>query len=540
MNVTLEAIKFNHDPTGNTTGAFNIRRNEQEPIQIPEWQKGESVRSEDSPAAYALDHVKKLDFNIKAKFSVPNSSLKKLTIKAVLEDSVKGEEFDKLTAESRSAADRRLGETEETEINFKRGQSGFQTFTLNDERIWDRGVGVRDLTWRWHYSQPSTSKTWTEFAVTHHRIYTVLCRPTDPWKPGSSDESDTQVPWTDVLDYACRWAATTTNVDDGATQVTQRMIMLGHEGVLHYDNPNSGAVNFTYERPFMFDCSDFLRLLSGQKNVQGRAVNCDDCAAVVVSFANILGCNLNEGRTGGFYPRRHLRIGSAGISGGKFSHHTTAWKGRCTESDQVFDACLQLNSARDKAQSPEWFVPTNMIFGMPDQQEYRFLLASVPEKCIPRKKPRRRSIGQPKKHEISKARLLMLAKTNPLLSAAIEKRGLLMWRSTDYRLLDAKGAKFLFQSFWKHRSYDQTSLGIDAYECSSAEAAHDFMNIILKTFQLAGIRDQRTDFGDSGFANSNYYALVFRRKRFVFRFRNTGSVAVACDAFARVVDKIFI
>jgi hypothetical protein len=54
MQVFLEAIKFNHDQSSATGDAFNIRRNDTEQVNVPEWRRGISVKPEDSPAAYAI------------------------------------------------------------------------------------------------------------------------------------------------------------------------------------------------------------------------------------------------------------------------------------------------------------------------------------------------------------------------------------------------------------------------------------------------------------------------------------------------------
>lgn len=51
MTVVLEAIKFNHDPSSETTDALNIRKNKTQFVTVPEWQRGISVNLEDSPLA---------------------------------------------------------------------------------------------------------------------------------------------------------------------------------------------------------------------------------------------------------------------------------------------------------------------------------------------------------------------------------------------------------------------------------------------------------------------------------------------------------
>jgi NADPH-dependent glutamate synthase beta subunit-like oxidoreductase len=54
MDVTIEAIKFNHDPNSATTDALTIRKNEDAEIAVPEWQYVDERESpKTSAAAYA-------------------------------------------------------------------------------------------------------------------------------------------------------------------------------------------------------------------------------------------------------------------------------------------------------------------------------------------------------------------------------------------------------------------------------------------------------------------------------------------------------
>lgn len=52
--ISMEAIKFNHNPGSATHDAFNIRRNATQFVHVPEWRRFISVNPEDSPAAYAV------------------------------------------------------------------------------------------------------------------------------------------------------------------------------------------------------------------------------------------------------------------------------------------------------------------------------------------------------------------------------------------------------------------------------------------------------------------------------------------------------
>src|SRR5690348_8379010 len=53
MNVTIQAIKFNHDPNSTDHDALTIRKNETEEIDVPEWEDDGSGTPKTSAAAYA-------------------------------------------------------------------------------------------------------------------------------------------------------------------------------------------------------------------------------------------------------------------------------------------------------------------------------------------------------------------------------------------------------------------------------------------------------------------------------------------------------
>jgi hypothetical protein len=69
---------------------------------------------------------------------------------------------------------------------------------------------------------------------------------------------------------------------------------------------------------------------------------------MVATFSNIVGCELWESRmTAYFYLNEIISIGSS-IWGkpfdGRFSYHEVAWKGSAELNDNIFDACLKVNS----------------------------------------------------------------------------------------------------------------------------------------------------------------------------------------------------
>jgi len=83
MNITLEAVKFNHDATSNTFDALNIRKNDKQFITVPEWRRGISVKPEDSPAAYALFDTRGNEITIRAKFKRADSTTQPVEIRAL-------------------------------------------------------------------------------------------------------------------------------------------------------------------------------------------------------------------------------------------------------------------------------------------------------------------------------------------------------------------------------------------------------------------------------------------------------------------------
>jgi hypothetical protein len=118
--------------------------------------------------------------------------------------------------------------------------------------------------------------------------------PTGPWQQAPYNAVNKQVPWTEVLDYACSWAAGAMTADDAAGKVTDAVHNLG-PGTFRYDCPGGGSPR--YASPG-FDCTAFLdRLRGGAGN--GVYVNCSDCATIVSTFANALGADLWQSRMGG-------------------------------------------------------------------------------------------------------------------------------------------------------------------------------------------------------------------------------------------------
>jgi hypothetical protein len=201
--------------------------------------------------------------------------------------------------------------------------------------------------------------------------------PTAPWQQQPYASSNAQLPWTEVLDYACNWAFGATAAVDAACGVTRNIYQLG-PGRITYDCPGYGNTHYAYPT---FNCTAFLDRLRGGPGA-GYYVNCTDCATFVASFANALGCDLWESRMGwSFGLNPLLGIGSAvwqpacGWPG--FSYHEVAWTGACDVDDRVYDACLQVDGDSDPTAAPHTaLLPCEMRFGNPGDGDYRDRLAT--------------------------------------------------------------------------------------------------------------------------------------------------------------------
>jgi hypothetical protein len=356
----LEAIIFNHDPLSAANGV-NLRRDVARIVPVPEWRRFVSVNPEDSVVAYAVSEARQATPTILAQFRRTDPALTSVEVRSI--DPTGGQSV--------------LGTAGPRWVTFTGGEvSPFVALSLAQARLRTSGVGVHDLRWRWQY-RPDPQQPWTDFAESRHRVYTVLSVPRPPWQQQPYVTSNTQLPWTGVLDYSCRWAASAQTLDEAAALVTEAVFELGPE-VIEY-----GCVVFgtpQYSVPY-FHCGALLERLRGGPG-RGRWVNCTDCATIVSTFSNILGCRLWQSTMGlSFALNEILAIGASewrtACDWGGFNYHEVAWKGGCTEADAVFDACLLVDGDLDPTRAPHQpLLATNLRFGNPGDGDYRDRLAA--------------------------------------------------------------------------------------------------------------------------------------------------------------------
>jgi len=396
MTIQLDAIKFNHDSSSAHNDAINIRKNASQFIQVPEWRAGVSVNPEDSRAAYAKKETAGQTLTIQARFRWLGSHGGSVEVRAV-DDVVDppgpagciGFIIRLIRTLIRALFGNVLGEVKARRINFSgAGLGNWEAFELENTRLDKVGVGIRTTTWRWQYRKGAGA--WQDFETSRHRIYVLLEIPSSPWQQSPYNASNTQLPWTDVLDRACTWAIAATDKDTAAEKITGQIYNLGNS-IITYDCPGGGSTRYANPN---FDCSAFLERLAGGAG-RGQYVNCTDCATFVSTFANAVGCDLWQSRMGwGFNLNPLLAIGSStwqtACNWGSFSYHEVPWKGACTDTEEVYDACLQVDGDADPTSPPHTaLLPVNMVFGTPGSGGYRDKL-SPGGTCDPQPTTRKR------------------------------------------------------------------------------------------------------------------------------------------------------
>lgn len=226
-------------------------------------------------------------------------------------------------------------------------------------------VGRPDVTLDWYARKAPGPSIPVVIGAASHRLYLVVATPTQPWV--------TETPWVEALNLACGWAAGATDIDAAARRVTQRYYNCG---VLQYDVAGGGGTRYGLGTYML---SEMIERLNGGPGL-GANVNCTDSANTVSTLANVLGCDLWQSRMGYHFDLNPiLAIGfpppNPWPNWPGFNYHEVAWKGGCTENDNVFDGCLMVDGDSDPTQAPHtWVLPTDMLFGDCVTMNYRLRL----------------------------------------------------------------------------------------------------------------------------------------------------------------------
>lgn len=536
MNVFLEAIKFNHDPASATADALNIRKNDNEAAPFPEWQRGMSFTAEDSVAAYAIEKTRGQTISIKAKFKRNDPNLTTIRVQAV-------------DASPPLSMGNVLGKVTEAEVTFAdNGESDFVTFLLDDVRLEQRGVGISKNIWKWQFRVPPNC-IWTDFAKTTHKIYTVLDVPHDPWSQDVSSADNSQLPWAEVLDVACDWADSAQNPTQATKLITRNTYELGYGLVTYLGDPSSYA-------HANFDCTNFLRLLRGQDGM-GKTFNCSDCATIVTSLSNILGCRTWEvDLVPGFATNPIIIIGESTPRPFGFVGHEVTLTGDTLDQAVVFDALLQVDGDPDPADRNHFdaLLPANLRFGLENELNYRFRVSSANNISPAFEVRHRRKIGNrvaakfvdlhPRFIEFLKEHFdyeswrdkqgpLEIANLNvPAFIASSLLQGWLRVDTYSQAFVDAH----LTQLLWKSPSLDPEILvRTDIFECSGVREARALLLRLLGEFRSTPVEELKHPvFADVAFIANDNTSLLFAYREWVVLIRSAGTKTIFLRESIRV------
>ncbi|HSE18959.1 MAG TPA: hypothetical protein VLB46_18005 [Pyrinomonadaceae bacterium] len=556
MSLRLEAILFNHDLCSATVDAFNLRKNEHDALKLPEWRRGVSINPKDSPAAYARSETQGNTITIKVDFSCDGAGEREIRARdanlhrePLNGPDLTAEEIGLFETLKLKAEGNVLGEVKAKTLVLNPGEPGLHSFDLESVRLQAVGVGKHDIVWRWQYRAVGT-EDWIDFAITTHRIYTVLNLPTRPWL---QDTDETQFPWVEVLEYACEWAGGAQDTDAAAELITIRLNELGQEKLICYGD-GSGF----YTDIDAFDCNSFLAVLSGGLG-KGNSVNCDDCAAIVSTFANSVGCDLVQmcirSNRSDFGLKPHLRIGLDRIfENTGFSHHMVAAEG-CGEDVEVFDACLQI---KDPGLSV-FTLPVNLALS-DGKSSYLSLLVVDADQPITHPHPdcKRRRLGQAIGFDEAcvlrqpieelfefhrwKAASALGARVfisdfffAPYIASSLELAAL--------QESEPQAISRSIHSLWKSvSSYAGAEpFRMDLYQADSWQDAREgVMKLLASLSSPTLVRQEVEVLGDVTFADPEFENIVFAAGNLVFYLRNLCTkVGPLLDVGRRLTERIF-
>lgn len=292
--VSLANLTLNHNSASVAADAINIRRNFTQEITLPEWQPG----LPSSPAAYIVNKA----VTIKGVFSA-GAGVTSARIRATVDIGPMGAIASQL-------------------VTFAGGTSGAVYLPVTG--LTPNSVRYTWQKWRWYVSDVNGSgSAEVEIASTQNLLYVVLDQPQGPWTTSGQTK-----PWTEVLDKSCMWAYGETTAAGAAGRIANYIYnTLG--GLYDY------GPQYTSGHGQAFAMTNFLA------NIPDIGiVNCYDMGKALVSFSDVLGCNLVYRFTSPWGALNCSKaVGCAWKCDEWFSNHGFG----TILPDTMFDACLVID-----------------------------------------------------------------------------------------------------------------------------------------------------------------------------------------------------
>jgi hypothetical protein len=210
-------------------------------------------------------------------------------------------------------------------------------------------VGRRRGIWAWQWRDGQGASA--PLGSSEHLLFAIVDLPTFPWTTAVKPRRDEAYPWAGALALACDWASGARTLPDVPGRIAQAAFDLHKadppwsysSSAMAYMNPNLV--------PSWFDCAGFINAARHVRSVSknDRLLSCYEAAAVVTTFANVLGCSLgpvmiSNGDCQDFRANPVYPMGLAPDNCVCFSGHVVACEtGGKPEQQRAFDPVLRLD-----------------------------------------------------------------------------------------------------------------------------------------------------------------------------------------------------
>jgi hypothetical protein len=249
---------------------------------------------------------------------------------------------------------------------------------LEADVLRDAGVGQHRAAWQWHWGFDANN-TGRKLARSEHLLLTTIQPPTDPWSRAAVSPASQTTPWLAALVQACDWGKGAKTERQAAEKIVKAFFALGapcrkKRVCFRYNGDAFLYMDPGMANPRWFDLERFLHDVARGKSEGPIEINCLEGAAIVATFANLLGCSLDpcviEGPS--CDDLFHLnRIRPLGRSSDQFFrefvfHVVAADRGRSANlSDaRIYDTTLKVDADPNPARKPnEFILATGMALG---------------------------------------------------------------------------------------------------------------------------------------------------------------------------------
>jgi hypothetical protein len=227
-----------------------------------------------------------------------------------------------------------------------RGWSKPVTFTVS--LVNPGTVKLDHVVWQWEFKRGEAhGDDWTPANQSEHDVAVTLGLPDLPWSIDGPRCGT--VPWWEVLRRAAAFAAGSGTPDEATSLIGEGAYRVWGQTYYRWaPTANAFASDPTTEPDDgIFDCAKFLRLLDGKMPPQ--TVDCTDIAAIVASFAAILGSPVGELAIHEGLECNPIRlVGEPNWRLGRaFGLHEIVVRSYPGKDVKVWDACLEASGDRE-------------------------------------------------------------------------------------------------------------------------------------------------------------------------------------------------